>query len=145
MKTFRGTYAQRGIHEGETVFPLHARGGPVCFDCARADRHGAHLRVVKDSSGSSIPGATVTALHEQTGIRHTTTTTASGAFVFPSLPIGPYSVICELQGFKRVTRTGNMLDVAADLSLTISMEPGGVEESVTVTARTSSSRTRNPR
>ena len=90
--------------------------------------------VVKDSSGGSIPGATVTALHEQTGIRHSTTTTASGAFVFPSLSIGPYSVICELQGFKRVTRTGNMLDVAADLNLTITMEPGGLEESVTVTA-----------
>ena len=65
--------------------------------------------VVKDSSGGSIPGATVTALHEQTGTRHTTTTTDSGLFVFPSLPIGPYSVICELQGFKRVTRTKNML------------------------------------
>src|SRR6188768_4093320 len=85
--------------------------------------------VVKDSSGGSIPGVTVTALHEQTGIRHSTTTTATGAFVFPSLPIGPYSVTSELQGFKRATRTGNVLNVATDLSLTITMEPGGLEES----------------
>lgn len=90
--------------------------------------------VVKDASGGVIPGASVIALHEETGVRHTTTTTQSGAFVFPSLPVGPYSVTAELQGFKRATSTKNLLSVASDLSMTIVVEPGGLEETVTVTS-----------
>jgi hypothetical protein len=90
--------------------------------------------VVKDSSGAVVPGAAVIAQHEQTGVRHATTTTQSGLFVFPSLPIGPYSVTAELQGFKRSTRTKNLLTVAADLNVPIVMAPGGLEETVTVTS-----------
>src|SRR5688572_18219766 len=87
---------------------------------------------VKDTSGALVPGALVIAQHEQTGVRHTTTTTQSGLFVFPSLPIGPYSVTAELQGFKRATRTKNLLTVASDLNVPITMDPGGLEETVTV-------------
>lgn len=90
--------------------------------------------VLKDATGGVIPGATVIAQHEETGVRHNTTTTQSGVFVFPSLPVGPYSVTAELTGFKRATRTKNVLTVASDLSLTIAMEPGGIEETVTVTS-----------
>jgi len=89
---------------------------------------------VKDASGAVVPGAAVIAQHEQTGVRHNTTTTQSGLFVFPSLPVGPYSVTAELQGFKRATRTKNLLTVASDLSVPITMEPGGLEETVTVTS-----------
>jgi hypothetical protein len=89
---------------------------------------------VKDTSGALVPGAAVIAQHEQTGVRHTTTTTQSGLFVFPSLPIGSYSVTAELQGFKRATRTKNLLTVASDLNVPITMDPGGLEETVTVTS-----------
>lgn len=89
---------------------------------------------VKDTSGAVVPGATVIAQHEQTGVRHDTTTTQSGVFVFPSLAVGPYSVTVELSGFKRATSTKNLLTVASDLSLTIVMEPGGIEETISVTS-----------
>ncbi len=88
--------------------------------------------LVKDTTGAVIPAVKVTAVHEQTGVRHQTTTTESGAFVFPSLPVGPYSVSAEFQGFKRVTTTNNLLTVGLDLTLDIVLEPGAVTESVTV-------------
>jgi hypothetical protein len=90
--------------------------------------------MVKDASGAIVPGAAVTAIHEQTGIRHHTTATDAGVFVFPSLPVGPYSVSAELSGFKTVTKTGNLLTVGTDLNVTLVLQPGGVEETITVAA-----------
>ncbi len=90
--------------------------------------------LVKDATGALVPGATVVAVHEPTGVRHETVTTASGQFVFPSLPVGPYTVSGTLSGFKTRTVTGNQLTVGADLSLILVLEPGNVQETVTVAA-----------
>jgi hypothetical protein len=90
--------------------------------------------LVKDASGGVAPGVTVTAVHEETGIRHETTTTQSGAYVFPSLPVGPYSITAQLSGFKRVTSTKNLLTVAADMNVNLVLEPGNLEESIEVSA-----------
>jgi hypothetical protein len=92
--------------------------------------------LVKDASGGLVPGATVIAVHEPTGVRHQTVTTGSGQFVFPSLPVGPYTVTGTLSGFKTRTITGNELSVGADLSLTLVLEPGNLQETVTVAAET---------
>ena len=88
--------------------------------------------LVKDATGALAPGVTVTALHEETGVRHETVTTDNGLFLFPSLPVGPYTLRAELSGFKTVSRPGIVLTVGTDINLTINMEPGGLEETVTV-------------
>jgi hypothetical protein len=90
--------------------------------------------LVKDATGAAAPGVTLTALHEETGVRQATVTTDAGLFLFPSLPVGPYTVRAELNGFKTVNRPGIQLTVGTDVNLTITIEPGGVEESVTVRA-----------
>jgi Carboxypeptidase regulatory-like domain/TonB-dependent Receptor Plug Domain len=90
--------------------------------------------LVTDASGAVVPGVIVTATHEETGIRQETATTPAGLFLFPSLPVGPYSVRAELSGFKTVTRPKLMLTVGTDLDLTIVLEPGALEESVIVTS-----------
>jgi hypothetical protein len=90
--------------------------------------------VVKDASGAFVPGAGVTAIHEETGIRHHTTTTDAGVFVFPSLPVGPYTIAADLSGFKTAARTGYVLTVGTDLNVTVVLQPGGVEETITVAA-----------
>ena len=75
--------------------------------------------VVKDASGAVVPGVTIEATHEETGIRQHTITTDAGLFVFPSLPVGPYRVQAELSGFRTVTREKNILSVGTDLSLSL--------------------------
>src|SRR5215471_2416687 len=73
--------------------------------------------IVKDSTGAVVPSVRVTAVHEQSGVRHETTTTDPGGYVFPSLPVGPYTIIVELEGFKKFTATGNVLTVGIDLEV----------------------------
>src|SRR5882762_10020593 len=65
---------------------------------------------VTDVSGALVPGATVTARSEATGVTYTQTTTEAGLYGFPSLPVGSYTVSVALQGFKTTNKTGNILD-----------------------------------
>src|SRR5258708_3809449 len=76
---------------------------------------------IKDTTGAVVPGVKVLAVQEQTGVRHETTSTDSGSYVFPSLAVGPYSIIAEFQGFKKFTATGNALSVGSDLDLEVMM------------------------
>jgi len=88
--------------------------------------------LVRDSTGAVVPAVQVVATHEQTGIVHETTTTEAGAFVFPSLPVGPYTVAAELSGFKKAAHTKNLVTVGLDLVVNITLEAGNLEETVTV-------------
>src|SRR3984893_13263781 len=60
---------------------------------------GAINGTVMDPSGSSVPGAQVTAREMSTGIDHTTVTTSDGAFVFQDVPLGLYKVTVTATGF----------------------------------------------
>ena len=55
-----------------------------------------------------------------------------GCSCFASLPVGPYTVKAELQGFRGVSLQKNLLTVGADLNLTIVLEPGNLEQEVVV-------------
>jgi Carboxypeptidase regulatory-like domain len=55
---------------------------------------------VTDSSGAVVPGATVTAKNEDTGLTQTQATTDAGLFAFPSLPAGAYTITVERTGVK---------------------------------------------
>ena len=104
--------------------------GPAWAQFARADLSGT----VTDPDGSPLPGVTVTARHEGTGATRTAVTAANGRYVFNGLAAATYTVVFELQGFRRVEHTGVRLLVGQDAALNVQMELGGVEETVTVTA-----------
>src|SRR5688572_10510837 len=55
---------------------------------------------VTDSSGSVIPGASVTATHQNTNVSSRTITTDDGVYVVPALTPGNYKIRVELTGFK---------------------------------------------
>ncbi len=87
---------------------------------------------VKDMSGGVVPGATVTAKNEATGVTNTQTTTDSGLYSFASLPVGTYTISIEKQGFKTLQKTNNTLQVGEPLTVDGSLEVGAVTETVTV-------------
>jgi hypothetical protein len=89
---------------------------------------------VLDATGAVVPGATVTARHEATGISQTQTTTDAGIYSFASLPVGPYTVTVEKAGFKTAKQTGNILEVGTPLTVDIALAAGEVSEVVTVQA-----------
>jgi hypothetical protein len=62
--------------------------------------YGSILGTVTDSSGASVPGATVKVVQTQTNQARETTTSEAGAYSFPSLLSGTYTVTATQQGFE---------------------------------------------
>src|SRR3989442_376465 len=87
---------------------------------------------VRDVNGAVVPGATVTAKNEATGVTSTQTTTDSGLYAFSSLPVGKYTITVEKQGFKTLQKTNNILEVGIPLTVDVALEVGQVSETVTV-------------
>jgi hypothetical protein len=88
---------------------------------------------IKDTNGAVVPGATVTAKNEATGVTSTQTSTDAGLYSFSSLPVGLYTITIEKQGFKTLQKTNNALQVGEPLIVDGALEIGQVSETVTVT------------
>ncbi len=93
---------------------------------------GRILGSVTDPSGAVISGATVTIRNTATGVVRTLTTNAAGDYNAPNLEPGPYVVAAQAASFKRAQRTGLQLEVAKDIRADFKLEPGAVNETVTV-------------
>ena len=69
-------------------------------------QEGRILGTVTDQSGGLVKGARVTITNVDTGVARTLETNDAGDFVAPSLPPGPYKLVVEATGFKKVERNG---------------------------------------
>jgi hypothetical protein len=87
---------------------------------------------ISDSTGAVLPGVTVTAVHESSGIVFESVTDGRGVFRVP-VRIGNYRVTATLTGFADATRTGVPVSVGQTVTLNLQMAPSGLQESVTVT------------
>ncbi|MDQ6787080.1 MAG: TonB-dependent receptor [Acidobacteriota bacterium] len=90
--------------------------------------------VVTDSSGAAIANANVIVRNIETGSERTVTSDESGFYRAPLLPLGTYRVTVESPNFKRLVREGITLTTGETATINLSLEPGGVTETVTVTA-----------
>ena len=88
--------------------------------------------VVQDESGAVVPGATVTAINELTGLERTAVSDSGGRFNFPRLPVGSYRVEAELQGFRKFSTPAFRLDVEDIRQVNVAMAIGTVAEAMTV-------------
>src|SRR6266851_6131578 len=77
--------------------------------------------IVKDTSGGVLPGADVTATQTETGVKRTVVTDTGGAYTLTNLPIGPYRIDVNLQGFKSYSRTGVVLQVNASPTIDVEL------------------------
>ena len=101
---------------------------------AQSEAGGATLGgTVTDPSGAVVSGAKVKVSNELTGLARESVSNASGVFSLPRLPIGRYSLVVEMAGFKTAKRSEIQLGVGAVLSLTVTLEVGAATEQVTVT------------
>jgi hypothetical protein len=91
------------------------------------------LGTVTDATGAAVANAKVTATEATTGALHQSATNESGNYTFPDLQPGPYTVTIEAKGFKRVTQENiNLLSNSAT-RVDLTLVPGNVTETVTVT------------
>lgn len=89
---------------------------------------------VYDSAQAVLPGVSVTATNEATGITRTAITGAEGQFVMPTLVPGTYTVTAEVQGFKPRSREGLVVAVGQDVNVDFTLGLAGITDEVTVTA-----------
>ena len=88
---------------------------------------------VTDNTGAIVPGVTVTLTGEALIQPRTATTSTTGSYQFPRIPIGTYTVRFELPGFKSIVREGIRVTVGFNAEVSQQMELSTVEETVTVT------------
>lgn len=98
---------------------------------------------VADQSGGALPGVDVTVTQTDTGMTRSVVTGTRGEYLFTSLPVGPYKLSAQLQGFNAFEQTGIVLAVGDSRSLNVSLKVGTISETITVAANASQVETRN--
>ena len=92
------------------------------------------LGYARDTSGAAIPNSTVTLTNTATGIVQKAATDGEGRYEFASIPIGTYTVVSEAQGFEKAQTQPFSLTTGARQRVDLTMRPGSVTETVTVSS-----------
>jgi hypothetical protein len=98
------------------------------------DFRGAITGRILDSSSARLPGVTVTATNVATNVASTTVTNGEGDYQILFLNPGTYTVTAELSGFKKVSRPGVQVSIGDKLEVSLTLDVGKMEETVSVTA-----------
>jgi len=93
---------------------------------------GRILGTVTDQTGAALAGAGVVITDVQRGVTRTLKTDQAGEYVAPDLSPGVYKVRAEARGFKAVERLNIPLEVAKDVRIDLTLQPGQVSETVVV-------------
>lgn len=91
------------------------------------------IGTLKDQSGGVLPGATVTAKNDETGLTRTTVSEGDGHYRVLALPPGTYTLTAELQGFNIESRTKLVLVIDQSVTIDFSLAPATLTETITVT------------
>lgn len=86
-----------------------------------------------DQSGGVMPGVSVTARNDETGLTRASVSEASGEYRVAALPPGTYTVTVELQGFNTETRKGLVLVIDQTARMDFTLAPATLAETITVT------------
>jgi hypothetical protein len=91
------------------------------------------LGTVRDANGAVLPGVTVTLRNIDTSITVTAQTDEDGNFQFTNVRIGNYRVSAEKAGFATAVAERVNVTVNARQRVDLTMQPGAVTETVTIT------------
>jgi hypothetical protein len=95
---------------------------------------GSLLGTVTDASGGTVPSAKVTITEMKTGISRKMETNTSGNYSFPALEPGTYRIAVEQPGFRTAVKEGIDVLVNTTVRADLVLQPGAVNEQITVTA-----------
>ena len=87
---------------------------------------------VSDTTAASVPGASVTAVNEATGLKYSVVTTDAGLYAFPSIPAGSYALSVDKTGFKRFQLTKIVLQINTPATVDAKLDIGAATETVMV-------------
>src|SRR5262245_59848990 len=90
------------------------------------------LGTCRDATVAVLVQANVTLLNETTGLSMKTTVDSSGNYNFLNVRAGTYTITAEQDGFRTFSTRGVVVNVGARQRVDISMEVGGITETVEV-------------
>jgi hypothetical protein len=94
---------------------------------------GRILGTVYDRTGAVMPSATVVVTDVQRGISRTLAVSETGEYVAAELLPGAYKVVAQAKGFKTIERPSIVVEVATDVRVDFTLQPGDATERVIVT------------
>jgi len=104
---------------------------------ARAQNTAASLRgTVTDVQGAAVAGADVTITDADTGFQRSQKSGPDGSYVFPSLPLGRYTLSVTKDGFKAFEARDIVLHVVDSLTMDARLDVGKKSETIEVVAST---------
>jgi hypothetical protein len=89
---------------------------------------------VVDTSQGALPGVAVTLTNDATGVAVERVTDTEGRYLFDFVDPGAYTLTARLSGFKTAEQRNVRVQQRGDMTVILTMDVGGVEETVTVTA-----------
>lgn len=95
---------------------------------------GTVIGSVRDASGGAVSPATVTVTNTATNVTSSTQTNEVGEYVVTNLVAGRYSVACQYAGFRREVFTDLLLRAGTSSRVDFTLQPGDVQEVVSVTS-----------
>jgi trimeric autotransporter adhesin len=120
---------------------MSMRGAVLVLAClfgvashAAAQSYQGGIRGAATDNNGVVPGVEVTLTNEATGFARSTVTNERGEYSFAALQPGTYSLKATLSGFKSIERTGLRVGTQEFLIIDVTMQLGGVSESINVTA-----------
>lgn len=96
-----------------------------------------------DTQGGVVAAVTISLTNLNTANTRTTATDEKGGYIFGSLPVGPYKITAEQQGFRKYERTGILLTADDNVKVDLVLEVGDVKTTVVVNAESSLVETRS--
>ena len=92
--------------------------------------------IVQDPNGGLIASAELTLVNDETGVTRSTASNAAGEYSFANVQPGAYTLRADLDGFSSFVAAGLTIGISSFLVSDITLNVGGVEETITVTAET---------
>ncbi len=112
----------------------------VCSAAAQVNKSNL-VGIVRDTSGSAVPGVTIRITDTGTGAVRQEVTDETGLYRAALLDVGTYNLEAEKAGFKKAVRNGIELQVGETTTIDLTLEVGAISESVTVSAESGQLRT----
>ena len=105
----------------------------LCAPSFAQTNTGRILGTVQDSTGAVVVGAAVVITDVDRGAARNLVSDTSGNYVAPNLQPGNYTVKVSAKGFSTVERPNVPLEVAKDVRLDFTLQPGQATETISVT------------
>ncbi|GGA67439.1 cell envelope biogenesis protein OmpA [Edaphobacter acidisoli] len=90
---------------------------------------------VVDPTGAVIPSASIEVTNTGTGLDRTVSSSATGEYTIPSLPVGTYSLKATGAGFKTYAQSGIVLEDGQNARVDVVLQVGSTNETVEVSAQ----------